>query len=300
MPDDLNGWGRRGQRSSQGWWAAGTQLLSVALLSTLFVLCVGPLIGPARWGEACAQSVQGRVKAKPAKLAVDPTKFREGYRETTNVSSSVLAGLALGAANGATPIHQVVIGAAGLRDAGSFCLHVLSRDGQFWSENPFLAPPDSDFWSVQDISVNYRREISEKYQFKDVFIAAGLVPSAGGSGGSPATADGEKACELKNVVYAPTIAFEADRAGPLRAYVNSEGRYTEAELWHSGKLAYAGTCRRPDGGGTVVYDQVCTFVFAEIPAAGPYDLKLLFDSPPFGVDEWNGRIALPGMAGQAK
>ena len=298
MLRDLHRLARMGWKSAVGSGVAGTQPLSVAALFALSFLCAGPLSDPFHARQADAQSLEGRIKAKPAQLAVDRKNFREGFHETTNVSSSVLAGLTLGGEKGDAQIDQVIIGAAGLPEAGSFCLHVTSRDGQFWSENPFLAPADSKFWSVRDISVKHRQQIAKEYRIRDVFIAAGLVPSTKGAGGAPATAEGAMACTRKKVVYAPTIAFEADRAGPLRAYVNSEGRYTEAELWSGGKLAYTGVCNRPPTGATVVFDQVCKFDFAGIPAAGLYELKLFFDAPPFGTEPWTGEVALPGNFGQ--
>ena len=211
------------------------------------------------------------------------TSFREAYEDKLNVSTGVIVGLTLGVSSGIGSINEVVLDKSGLSGSEIACMRITSVDGLFWAENAFRIPGNESLWRIKPISKNFKDKVKTYGQ-------TGMV----GTVILSETTD-NSACTTQTPVLTPIIANLSANNQLLVTYINSSGRFTEAEL-HPVKqdsLLATGTCQSVEHQTAAVYDQVCIFDLTDKQPSGLLEIRLFFDAPPFGVETWNETIALP-------
>ena len=212
--------------------------------------------------------------------------FREGFGDTLNVSSGVVVGLSLGGGSGLASIEEVLIDKSGFPKASAFCLKETSVDGLFWAENSYREAQASEIWRVAPISEQFLDQL-EPYGEDEVLATATIALS-------PL----EDLCSAADLIYAPVVNLSENEPKQLTAFINSSHRFTEAGLWELGAadddppIAEA-TCENANLDAAGVYDQVCVIDLEKVSVSGVRELRLFFDAPPFGMEPWTERVALP-------
>lgn len=252
-----------------------------------------------KWGAAIAGFMQLAVAAPAFGQTSDAVLacagddcFREGYKDSLNVSTGVIVGLSLGGGTGLASIRKVLIDKSGFPRADTFCLKETSVDGLFWAENAYRGERSSGNWRVAPLARKFHDQL-ESYGADRVLVTATLPMH-----------QADEACGAVDVVYAP-IKPDEKPSGQLTAYVNSSRRYTEAGLWPLGAADDAAPivearCEEADLETAGVYDQKCNFDLEEMSIGGVHELRLFFEVPPFGMEPWTGRVALPAGEGSAQ
>lgn len=214
------------------------------------------------------------------------SEFREGFRDRLSVSSSVVLGLALGSSTGVRSRYDITINRSGLPDAGEFCIRVITADGLFWAENAYVDESLSSFVRTSPLSRNYTENLSQ-YKVEDILVTAGF----GVSGSQPL-------CSQQGLAYAPLVTNPATSYDQLTVFINSESRFTRAELWTMGTddpqpLPAEAECKKAEASFASIYDKRCVFDLAGITHSGLTQLKLRFQKVPFGFDKWSETLILP-------
>lgn len=227
---------------------------------------------------------QGPHSIPTAKLS--DSEFREGFRDKLSVSSSVVLGLALGSSTGVRSKYDITVDRSGLPDSGEFCIRVITADGLFWAENAYVDESLSSFVRTSPLSRNYTENLSQ-YNDEDILVTAGF----GVSGSQPL-------CSQQGLAYAPLVANPATSYNELTVFINSESRFTRAELWTMGTddpqlLPAEAECKKAELNFASIYDKKCVFNLAGITHSGLTQLKLRFQAVPFGVDKWSETLILP-------
>lgn len=209
--------------------------------------------------------------------------FREAYEDKLNVSTGVIVGLTLGVSSGIGSINEVVLDKSGLSNSEIACMRITSVDGLFWAENAFRIPGDESLWRIKPISKNFKDKVKTYGQ-------TGMVGTV-----ILSEENNEAACTAQAPILTPIIANLSANNQLLVTYINSSGRFTEAELHpvKQDRLLATGTCQPVKYETAAVYDQVCIFDLTDKQPSGLLEIRLFFDAPPFGVETWNETIALP-------
>ncbi len=229
----------------------------------------------AAFGAAIVKAAESDVRN--AEFVGD--KYKEAFVDRLNVSTGVVVGLSLGS-EGIGAKDAIIVDKGGAPDASRFCMRITSTDGLFWAENVFRSDSEAARWRVAPVTKNHSNELSA-YKLEELIAAAGLFD------------DPEADCDRTPRALAPVVAGDGDI---LIAYINSSGRHAEAELRSNGangQLLVAGQCVQSKKKSAAVFDRVCRFDLSQVKRRGVADLKLYFDAPPFGVEEWSEPVALP-------
>lgn len=209
---------------------------------------------------APASADDGVVRAKPIHLPP-----QESYSGRADVSGTELVGLALGAAVVRADPPEVVVVQPTPGEASRLCIRVVTRDGLFWSDNPFdLVASSATSVAAGPISADERKPL-ERYAPEQILVRA-AVPRGGDCNDLTAVE-----------VYVPA---QGDEGGDptLRVQLNTHGQPAHARLSTRGATAEVVSttaCESFEQEVAVAADRECVLDVSDPRATGLLDLHVV-------------------------
>lgn len=221
-----------------------------------------------------SQSVLGFVMVCTTLFAAPPeppraklvgSELTESYsgKSGVNVSGVTgLVGIVLGGAPNISDTADVLLASPQPGSQSRICVRVTTRDGLFWSNNPFDTPTAAaELIVAGPIAKRYLREL-KTYPADEIMVRA-VVPQ-------------DKDCSnLENAkVFVPAIGAPD---GHLRAYLNTRGRAARAWLLKTGgtkKQLATVRCKEFPTGAVIAADRICKLVLPTQLPAGRYHLHV--------------------------
>ena len=199
------------------------------------------------------------------RATLDRPAPRESYSGRADVSGTELVGLMLGAPAVLSFPPEVTVVQPTPGEPSRLCIRVVTRDGLFWSDNPFdIAASPSASVVAGPISVDERRLLS-RYSPEQVLVRA-AVPQGG------------KCSDLSAVrVYAPARGDDAG-GDVLRVQLNTHGLQAHARLLtheDTPEVISSTACGSVEKEVAVAADRECVLDVSSPKATGLVDLHVV-------------------------
>jgi len=202
---------------------------------------------------------QSQVRAK---LAVD--KFAENYSGRTGAdvsSGSELVGVALGKPPIISHDSDVLVALPVMNNETRIRVRAITRDGLFWSDNPFNAPAnEKDFVLAGPVSLAYR-QILKKYDPSDIIVRASVV----------------RLNALDKSVEELILPALSNQEGNLRVYLLTHDNAASVQLrkiTDKEQFITSVRCKNFQQGSTVAADKECIFDFPPESSSGQYEMTI--------------------------
>lgn len=205
-------------------------------------------------------------------------------RAGTDVSrGSELIGLLLGKNLSITDFANLKLVSPRIGGDRAICIKVTTRDGLFWSDNPFMTPKEeADEITAGPVAKQYIEEL-QKYPKEDIMVRASV----------PSNNDCSDYNNPKMIL--PALGT---RDGYLRAYLLTHGRAASVKIWDENnpkKYSESVRCERLSPGSRVAVDRVCKLKFTSEERSGKYQLWIRIRERLGGYTDSRYVLELPGI-----
>lgn len=184
--------------------------------------------------------------------------LKESYRDEAPVSGRVIAGVTI---TGVVAAGLAVVPPASANGA-SICVHIMSRDGRYWSENTFELP--TAVGGATPVVLDYptkHREFLKQQKGNDLAVL--------GSAGECANTD-------LNTVFLSSTGSGTDEEASVNIFVNSSRADTFVAIGNVETKRRPARCQEIQEGRRTGFDTICKISLAKLDNSPEHlDIRIL-------------------------